>query len=112
MADGANCERHDRYCDLPGLRRYASLAHGSPNYFFSAGAAVFCYSEAICVASGKVFKPSVLRMRWLVFALMFSLFAVGAAVEGGSIGVGGAILSMFVANFWCWLVVKVRWSER
>ena len=88
------------------------LANDAPNYFLSAGAAVFCYGEAISVASGKVFKPSILRIRWLVFALTFSLFAVGAADEGGPVGIGGAILSVLVATFWWWLVVKIPWSAR
>lgn len=87
------------------------LSHGAPNYFLSAGVAVFCYGVAIS-ASGKIFKPSILRARWLAFALMFSLFAVGAAIEGGPVGIGGAILSVLVASFWWSLVVKIPWSKR
>ena len=59
-----------------------------------------------------MFKASILRIRWLASALMFSLFAVGAAVEGGSVGIGGAILSAVVATFWWWLVVRIPWSDR
>ena len=88
------------------------LLNGAPNYFLSAGVAAFCYGLAITVSSGRKFKPSILRIRWLASAMMFSLWAIGAAVEGGPVAMLGAILSLMVATFWWWLVFKIHWSER
>src|SRR5687768_5318797 len=86
------------------------LTNGAPN-FVSGGVAIFSYGQAIIVSGHKMFETSIFRIRALVSALMFSLFAVGAAIEGGPIGLGGAILSVVVATFWWWLALKIPWSE-
>jgi len=83
------------------------LANGAPNYFISAGVAVFCYGLAIAILGGEMFKASILRIKWFSYALMFSLLAVGAAVQGGPVGITCAILFGLVATFWWWLVAKI-----
>ena len=88
------------------------IANGAPNHFISAAIAVFCLSAAIGLAGGDRFEPSILRMKWAANAVTASLFAVGAVLEGGPIGILGAILSVFIAAFWGWMLLKIRFTDR
>jgi hypothetical protein len=83
------------------------LIQGTPNYFISTGIATLCFAEAVHFAAGTKSTPSTLRLRWLAFAVAGSLTAVGAASEGGPVGVFAAILSLLYALFWWWAVVKI-----
>jgi hypothetical protein len=87
------------------------VANGAPNDFVNAAIVVFCLSVAIGIASGNRTQPSILRIKWTAHAVMASLFAVGAALEGGP-GIVGAILFLCMAAFWWWLLVKIRWTDR
>ncbi len=86
--------------------------NGGPNYFISAGVAIFCYVAALDFARRAQSKPSILLVRWYANVAAGSLFGIGSAVEGGPVGLLGVILSLLFTAFWLWVVVKIPWPAR
>jgi hypothetical protein len=82
------------------------LIHPSPNVFFAAGVATWCYALALRMAFG--FKPWVQRAMWSANVVAGVLFGIQSALHGGPIGVLGIIWSLAFSAFWLWALIRIR----